>query len=76
MDKLQIAKIVANDQGSRWDLRQGYVLSVGAGTATITLAGSSKQITGVRYMGAVPTASAACWVMVNGMDLFILGQTS
>lgn len=74
MDRYQLAQVFAPDSGPEWRLRQGYVVSVGGGTATVTVGGGSTQITGVRYLGSAPTASAGCWLMVSETDLFILGQ--
>lgn len=74
MDKYQLAQVFAPDTGPEWRLRQGYVVSVGGGSATVTISGSSMEISGVRYLGAAPTASVGCWLMVSETDLFILGQ--
>ena len=74
MDKYQLAQVFAPDTGPEWRLRQGFVVSVGGGSATVTIAGSSTEISGVRYLGAAPSASAGCWLMVADTDLFILGQ--
>ena len=74
MDKFQLAQVFAPDKGESWSLRQGFVVSVGGGFATVTIAGSSVEVTGVRYLGLVPTASQGCWLMVSESDLFVLGQ--
>lgn len=76
VDKYQLAQVFSPDKGPEWRLRQGYVVSVGGGSATVTVAGSSTNVSGVKYMGAAPTASAGCWLMVCETDMFILGQTS
>ena len=76
MDRWELAQVIASKATPSWDLRQGYVVSDDGGSVTVTIAGSDKPITGVRYLGSAPTASAACWLMVNGTDLFVLGQTS
>ena len=77
MDRWELTQTLFNrGRASGWDLVQGYVVSVGGGSATIRIGGSGTEITNVKYLGAAPTASAACWVMVNGTDLFVLGQTS
>ena len=76
MDRYQLAQIFAPDMGVTWKLRQGYVVSDDGGTVTVTIGGSETEIPGVRYMGAAPSASAGCWLMVCETDLFVLGQLS
>ena len=76
MDKWELTQTLFHRDTPRWDLVQGYVVSVGGGSATVKIGGADTEITGVRYLGSAPTASAACWLMVNGTDLFVLGQTS
>ena len=76
MDRYQLARVFAPDEGLAWRLRQGYVVSNQGSTVTVTIAGGSRQIAGVRYMGASPSASAGCWLMVCETDVFLLGQLS
>lgn len=71
-----MAQVIGQGNQVAWDLRKGYVVSVGGGSATVTVGGGTDQITGVKYLGAAPTASAGCWLMVSDTDMFILGQTS
>ena len=76
MDKYLLAQAFAPNSSPTWTLRQGYVVSDDTGTVTVTIAGSDTSISGVRYMGSAPTASAACLLMVSDYDLFVLGQLS
>ncbi len=76
MDRYQLGQVFAPKGGGNWQLRQGYVVSDDGGTVTVTIAGSDVQVPGVKYLGAAPSASAGCWLMVSEFDLFVLGQTS
>ena len=76
MDRYELSQSLFRKPESRWDLRQGFVVSDDGGTVTVRIGGSDQEVTGVKYLGAAPTASAACWIMINGTDLFVLGQTS
>lgn len=76
MDKYQLAKVIAQTYEPKWTLRKGYVISDDGGSVTVTIGGSSEEISGVKYLGAAPSASAGCWLMVSDTDLFVLGQTS
>lgn len=76
MDRHELTQVLFNRSMPRWDLVQGYVVSDDGGTVTVTIGGGTNEITNVKYLGSAPTASAACWLMVNGTDLFVLGQTS
>lgn len=74
MDKYLLAQAFSPSSQGEWRLRQGYVVSDDGGTVTVTIAGSDVEITGVRYLGSAPSASAGCWLMVSDLDLFVLGQ--
>lgn len=76
MDPYVMAQVIGQTGQVKWDLRKGYVVSVGGGSATVTVGGGTEEITGVKYLGAAPTASVGCWLMVSDTDMFILGQTS
>lgn len=77
MDKYYLARTITPPEPKGWNLRKGFVVSDdGGGTVTVTIGGSSEEISGVRYLGSAPSASAGCWLMVSDTDLFVLGQTS
>lgn len=76
MDKYVLAQMIAQSADPGWVLRQGYVVSDDGGSVTVTIGGGDAEISGVRYMGSAPSASAGCWLMVCDTDLFVLGQLS
>lgn len=61
------------DQTSR--MRLGQVVSVQDDqTITVTIAGSSTQVSGVKYMAHVqPDPGVPVWIMTDGADLFAFG---
>lgn len=74
MDKFQLAQVFAPSVGPMWRLRQGAVVSVQSDyTATVSIAGSTSNVAGVRYVGQPPTPGAGVWIMADDTDLFILG---
>ena len=76
MDPYVMAQVIGQTGQVKWDLRKGYVVSVGGGSATVTVGGGDEEISDVKYLGSAPSASAGCWLMVSDTDMFILGQTS
>jgi len=61
---------------SRLRFRQGVISSVQAGrTLTITIAGSTTAVSGVRYLASMtPVPGANVWVVSDGSDLWALGS--
>lgn len=59
-------------------LRQATVQAVVAGppaTVTVRFAGSTLDITGVRYLGSyAPTAGDVIWILQSGSDLLGIGK--
>lgn len=55
-------------------LRRGNVVSVQAdGTCTVTIAGGSAQVSGVKVSASCcPIPNAGCWLATDGRDLFVL----
>lgn len=74
MDKYLLAQAFSPSKVGEWRLLQGYVVSDDGGTVTVTIGGSDKEITGVKYLNSAPSASAGCWIMASDTDLFVLGQ--
>lgn len=74
----QIKELVAALQETApnpsFKLRQGKIVSVQDSTnCTITIAGSTTQIDGVRYDSSVcPIPNATCWLATDGQDWFVL----
>jgi hypothetical protein len=56
-------------------IRFGSVVSVQANTCTVTVAGSSTQISGVKWL-TEPSAGYSTILMTDGADMFVLGQPS
>jgi hypothetical protein len=58
-------------------LRFGEVVSVQSGTVTVTVAGSSVEIAGVRYLDSYsPAGSDTVAMLTDGLDLLVLGAVS
>lgn len=55
-------------------LRQGTIIAVASnGTCTVTIAGGTTQIAGVKVAShCCPLPGAACWLATDGRDLFVL----
>lgn len=68
------SSLTPQTQGIR--LRQGTVISVeSAYTITVTIAGESAQIAGVKYMGNyAPRPGSQVWLLSDGFDLLALGH--
>lgn len=58
-------------------LRFGEVVSVQSGTITVTVAGSSTEISGVRYLDSyTPSGSDTVAMLTDGLDLLVLGAVA
>lgn len=56
-------------------VRQGEVVSVSSYGVTVTIAGSSTPVTGVRYLGSyAPQVGAHVWLLTDGDDMFAIGH--
>lgn len=55
-------------------LRQGSIITVDStSTCTVTIAGSTTSISGIKYASHVcPTPGATCWLATDGSDWFVL----
>lgn len=74
MDLNYVASIFAKNNPLRF--RVGTIVSVETDkTCTVTIAGDTTQVSGIRYMSNMaPLPNAAVWLVTDGRDLFILGH--
>lgn len=74
MDMNYVASIFGKQNPLRF--RVGTIVSVQTDrTCTVTVAGDTTQISGVRYMSDVaPDPNAAVWLVTDGRDMFVLGH--
>lgn len=74
MDAIQaLAGQVATPTGLR--IRQGEVIAVSSYGLTVTIAGSTTQVTGVKYLGSyAPRVGAQVWLLSDGSDIFAVGH--
>lgn len=69
----RLAGQVASVPGLR--IRQGTVVSVVSYSLTITVAGSTEQVSGVKYLGSyAPRVGAHVWLVTDGADMFAFGH--
>jgi hypothetical protein len=56
-------------------VRQGEVVAVSSYGLTLKIAGSTSQITGVKYLGSyAPRVGAQVWLISDGSDIFAIGH--
>lgn len=74
MDLNYVASIFGKNNPLRF--RVGTIVSVETNmTCTVTIAGDTTAISGVRYMSNMaPLPNAAVWLVTDGRDLFVLGH--
>ncbi len=73
MDLGDVVRII-KPESSGLRLRQGVIVSVEAATVTVTIAGSTTQVAGVKCLQSCrPVAGSTCWMLTDGRDLFVLG---
>lgn len=74
MDPVQwLAAHMNSSPGVRF--RQGEVVSVSSYGLTLKVAGSTQQITGVKYLGSyAPRPGAHVWLVTDGSDMFAIGH--
>lgn len=69
----RLAAEVAAGPGLR--LRQGAVVAVSSYGLTVTIGGSTEQVTGVKYLGSyAPRVGAHVWLVTDGSDIFAIGH--
>lgn len=69
----RLASQVASTPGLR--LRQGEVVGWSNYGITVTIGGSTEQVTGVKYLGSyAPRVGAHVWLITDGSDIFAIGH--
>lgn len=69
----RLAAVVAESPGLR--LRQGKVEAWSNYGITVTIGGSTEQVTGVKYLGSyAPRVGAHVWLVTDGSDIFAIGH--
>lgn len=76
MDPYYLARTIAAKTEPGWVLRQGSVVAIGSAyTITVTIAGSTTQIAGVRYLGPTPPLpGTGVWLLASDGDVIALGS--
>lgn len=75
-DPYVLAQTIGGMREAGWVVRQGVVVSIQAYSLTVRIAGSSTDVSGVRYLGAPPPPNAGVWMLANGGDLIVLGTVA
>lgn len=69
----RLSQEVASTPGLR--IRQGTVVSWSSYSITVTIGGSTEQVTGVKYLGSyAPRVGAHVWLITDGADVFAIGH--
>lgn len=77
MDRFELAKVIAAKPESGWRFLQGTVVSIESYSITVTLAGGSANVAGVKYLAPVPPPpGAGVWLLSDGKDLLAVGMTA
>lgn len=76
MDPFLMAQTIGNKTDAGWVLRQGVVVSIQAYSLTVRLAGSTTDVSGVKYLGTPPPPNAGVWLLANGSDIVALGSVA
>ena len=77
MDRYELAQVIAGKPENGWRWVQGTVVSVQAYSITVTLAGGSANVAGVKYLGhEPPVTGAGVWLISDGKDLLAVGSTA
>lgn len=77
MDRFQLARVIAAKPDPGWQYVQGTVVSVQAYSITVTLAGGTTNVSGVKYLSPVPpTPGAGVWLISDGKALLAVGMTA
>lgn len=77
MDRYELAQVIAAKPEEGWRWVQGTVVSVQAYSITVTLAGGSANVAGVKYLSPLPPApGAGVWLISDGKGLLAIGMTA
>lgn len=77
MDGYELAQVIAAKPEDGWRYVQGTVVSIQAYSITVTLAGGTANVAGVKYLGhEPPVTGAGVWLISNGKDLLAVGSTA
>jgi hypothetical protein len=77
VDAYEIAQVIAGKPENGWRWVQGTVVSVQAYSITVTLAGGSANVAGVKYLSPVPPLpGAGVWLVSDGKALLAVGMTA
>ena len=77
MDVYEIAQVIAAKPENGWRWVQGTVVSVQSYSITVTLAGGSAAVSGVKYLSPVPPApGSGVWLISDGKALLAVGVTA
>lgn len=77
MDRYELAQVIAAKPENGWQYVQGTVVSVQEYSITVTLAGGSTQVAGVKYLSPVPPLpGAGVWLISDGKALLAIGMTA
>ena len=77
MDAYEIAQVIAGKPENGWRWVQGTVVSVQAYSITVTLAGGTANVAGVKYLSPVPPLpGAGVWLISDGKALLAVGMTA
>lgn len=77
MDGYELAQVIAAKPEDGWRWVQGTVVSVQSYSITVTLAGGTANVAGVKYLAPVPPLpGAGVWMISNGKDLLAVGMTA
>lgn len=74
---MDLRRLVADfaQPGQSMRMRSGVVVSDEVGTVTITVAGSTVEIPGIRHLDSyAPTAGDTVFMLTDGFDILILGK--
>jgi hypothetical protein len=77
VDAYEIAQVIAGKPENGWRWVQGTVVSIEAYSITVTLAGGSANVAGVKYLAPVPPApGVGVWLISDGKALLAVGMTA
>lgn len=77
MDTYELAQVIAGRPDAGWRFVQGKVVSVQSHSITVTVAGGTEPVAGVKYLApGVPIPNAGVWLISDGKDLLAIGSVA